>query len=204
MQNDFWHQRWQNNQIGFHSEVVNPYLQRFWSSLSLKPESKVFIPLCGKTKDMLWLLTQGYHIIGVELSSIALDAFFSENNLHASIRPYKQFIIHETDRLQLFCGDFFQLTPEDLGQVDMVYDRAALVALPPDMRINYVNHLSSLLQPNQQILLVTFDYLQHEMSGPPFSISDDEVDLLFQHWCSVELLTSEDVLHRELHFKERG
>lgn len=204
MHHDFWHQRWQTNQIGFHSLDINPYLQRFWPNLAIPSGRRVFVPLCGKSNDLLWLLAQGYHVVGVELSPMAVSAFFSENQLQPTVRQQGRFTISEVDNLQIWCGDFFALNSADLGCIDAVYDRAALVALPPDMRIDYVAHLASLLEPEQSILLVTFDYLQQEMAGPPFSVPEDEVDRLYQHWCTIECLASENTLQREQHFQQRG
>ncbi|MGZ5008670.1 MAG: thiopurine S-methyltransferase [Methylobacter sp.] len=204
MQHEFWHQRWQQNQIGFHSREVNPYLQRYWPALGIKPNSRVLVPLCGKSNDMLWLLAQGYQVVGVELSPLAVEAFFSDNGLRPVQRRQGDFLISESDGLQIFCGDFFALQPADLGRIDAVYDRAALVALPDDMRIDYAAHLSNLLTPGVKMLLVAFDYPQHEMAGPPFSVPNAEVEKLYRSWCDVELLADEDVLEREPHFKERG
>ena len=204
MQHDFWHQRWQQNQIGFHSPEVNPHLQRFWPALAVNLGSRVFLPLCGKSNDMLWLLAQGYQVVGVELSPMAVEAFFADNDLHPTVRRQGNFMVHQIDGLEIFCGDFFELSAVDLGKVDAVYDRAALVALPPDMRFDYVTHLTALLEPGDQILLVTFEYPQLEMPGPPFSVPGAEIEMLYLPWCSVDLLSSEDALQRELHFRERG
>ncbi len=204
MNHDFWHQRWQQDQIGFHSQEINAHLQRFWPILAVTPGSRVFVPLCGKSNDMLWLLAQGHQVAGVELSPMAVDAFFSENNLHPNIRQQNNFLIYEIDGLQIFCGDFFALSSAGLGQIDAVYDRAALVAMPPEMRIEYVSHLSKLLEPGLKILLVSFDYPQLEMPGPPFSVPNEEIEMLFHNWCSIDLLTTEDALEHELRFKQRG
>jgi thiopurine S-methyltransferase len=204
MQHDFWHQRWQQNQIGFHSPDINPHLQRFWPLVAVNAGSRIFLPLCGKSKDMLWLLAQGYPVVGVELSPMAVEAFFAENAMHPTVCQQGNFLVYRIDGLEIFCGDFFELSAAELGRVDVVYDRAALVALPPEMRIDYATHLSSLLEPGQQILLVTFAYPQHEMPGPPFSVPEDEIEMLYRHWCTVDFLTSEDVLQKELHFRERG
>ncbi len=204
MQHDFWHQRWEQNQIGFHSHEINPHLQRFWPTLAVNTGSRVFVPLCGKSNDMLWLLAQGYQVVGVELSPKAVNAFFADNNLHPTVRHQGDFLIHEIDGLQIICGDFFKLSPADVGHIDAVYDRAALVALPPDMRLNYVFHLASLLEPDQQILLLTFEYPQHEMPGPPFSVPSNEIEMLYGHWCTIDILTSAEILKRELRFMEHG
>lgn len=204
MQHEFWHQRWQQNQIGFHSDEINPHLQQQWPKLGVEPNSRVFVPMCGKSNDMLWLLAQGYQVVGVELSPLAVEAFFSENGLQSALRRQGDFLIGESDGLQILCGDFFALRPEDLGKIDAVYDRASLVALPYDMRIDYVSHLSALLTPGVKMLLVAFDYPQHEMPGPPFSVQGEEIEKLYRSWCEAELLANEDILEQEPHFKERG
>ena len=204
MQHEFWHQRWQQNQIGFHQQEVNQHLRRCWPDLQVNPKGRVFVPLCGKSKDMLWLLAMGHQVVGVELSPVAVESFFSENGLTPRMYRQGDFWVHEIDGLQIFSGDFFALRPNDLGVVDAVYDRASLVALPPDMRIEYVLQLSALLPPTARILLIAFDYLQHEMPGPPFSVEIEEVERLFGHWCDVELLNSENAPELNAHFKERG
>jgi thiopurine S-methyltransferase len=204
MQHEFWHQRWQQNQIGFHNHEINHHLQQQWPKLGVEQNSRMFVPMCGKSNDMLWLLAQGYQVVGVELSPLAVEAFFSDNGLQPTLRQQGDFVISEIDGLQIFCGDFFALRSADLGKIDAVYDRASLVALPYDMRIDYVSHMANLLAPGVIILLVAFDYPQHEMPGPPFSVKNEEVKKLYHAWCDVELLANEDVLEREPHFKERG
>jgi thiopurine S-methyltransferase len=196
MQHAFWHERWQQNQIGFHSEAINPHLQNHWSRLPVNPGSRIFVPLCGKSKDMLWLLAQGLKVIGVELSPLAVEAFFAENTLSASTRQQGKFRVSEAKDLRLFCGDFFELANNDLAGVVAVYDRASLVALPPDMRSAYAAHLQQLLTSGTTLLLVAFDYPQQEMPGPPFCVQTPEVRVLFGDWCKIELLDTQDVLPR--------
>ncbi|WP_305907467.1 thiopurine S-methyltransferase [Methylomarinum sp. Ch1-1] len=204
MEHEFWHQRWQQNQIGFHQGDINLHLRQQWSKLEVVPNSRVLVPMCGKSSDMLWLLDQGYRVVGIELSPLAVAAFFSENDLQPTLRQQGEFIAYEIDELAIFCGDFFTLRSVDIGRIDAVYDRAALVALPAKMRLDYAAHMATLLEPNVKILLETFDYLQQEMSGPPFSVPHDEVEKLFHDWCDIELLVSEQILKREVKFKDRG
>ena len=204
MQHEFWHERWKLNQIGFHKKEINPHLQHYWSTLSVNKGDRVFVPLCGKSNDMLWLLGMGYQVVGVELSPLAVESFFSDNDLKPTVRRNGDFVVSEVDGLQILCGDFFALKPSDLGNVNVVYDRAALVALPDDMRIQYVSSLSTLLPANTEILLITFAYPKHEMQGPPFSVENEDVEKLFSPWCDVELLATEDILEKEIVFKERG
>lgn len=137
MDQAFWHERWRQNQIGFHAEAFNEHLQRHWPALQVAQGEAVFVPLCGKSRDILWLTAQGYSVKGVELSSVAVKAFFAENGLSAHECRKENFTVHQLDGLRLFCGDFFQLGVNDVGDVAAVWDRASLVALPPAMRAAY-------------------------------------------------------------------
>jgi thiopurine S-methyltransferase len=204
MQHDFWHERWQQNQIGFHNQETNPNIKKYWPELNLKPGSRVLVPLCGKSLDMLWLQSQGFEVLGVELSSLAVDAFFTENQLSARQRQQGAFIVYECHGLSVLCGDFFALTASDLHEVDAVFDRAALVALPAEMRAAYVVKLQQLLAAGSQSLLVAFDYEQQAMSGPPFSVPFAEIKSLFGPYCDITLLSSQDILDSEPHFRDKG
>lgn len=204
MQPDFWHERWQLNQIGFHQSDINPYLQQFWPQLHTAPACRVFVPLCGKSRDMLWLQGQGHEVVGVELSELAVQAFFEENGLVATVRQQGNFKVYEAARIRLYSGDFFDLTAADLAGVRAIYDRASLIALPPDMRPRYVRHMRDLLLPGTQTLLISFDYPQHEMQGPPFSVDEAQVRELYAAYCAVRLLHAADILGQEPRFRERG
>ena len=203
MQPEFWLERWQQNQIGFHQGRVNPYLQQFWPQLGIAPASRVFVPLCGKSSDMLWLRAQGHEVVGVELSELAIRAFFEENGLTVEVRGEDGFLIFEGDGIRLYCGDFFHLAPNHVAGVSAVFDRAALIALPPELRSDYVAHLHELLAPDTQALLVTFEYPQTQMQGPPFSVEEAEVRILYAA-DGLRLLHTEDILNQEPRFRERG
>ena len=204
MEASFWHERWQQNQIGFHQPEINPHLQQFWPELGLPAGSTVFVPLCGKSADMLWLRAQEYRVVGVELSPMAVDAFFSENRLEPTIWEEGGFRISEADGIRLYCGDYFALRPQHLSGATGAFDRAALVALPPAMRADYARHLHRLLPPQSRILLVAFEYPQQEMAGPPFSVSEAEVRALYGQEFAVERLHAVDVLAQEPRFREKG
>jgi len=203
MDAEFWLQRWQDNLTGFHQQEINHGLDTFWSQLQLAPGEQVFVPLCGKSLDMLWLRKQ-YAVLGVELSPIAVEAFFAENGLAPEHSRQGTFSVCETDRLTLLCGDFFDLQPEQLRRVRAVYDRASLIALPEDMRTHFVRRLTDLLPPAVSMLLVTLDYDQAQMGGPPFSVEEQEVRDLFSPRWSIQLLYQQDILARESRFRERG
>lgn len=155
--NELWQQCWRDRASDFHALAVNPLLQQFWSGLQLKHASRVFVPLCGKSLDLLWLVQQGHSVIGVELSPLAVRAFFRENHLQPARRKLGAFTLWEHGQLAILCGDFFRLSAVDLGEIDAVYDRAALTALPEDLRILYLKHLEAILPASCKMLLLTTD-----------------------------------------------
>ena len=203
MKAEFWHNRWENNLTGFHLNEVNPYLKANWSALNLKADARVFVPLCGKTLDLIWLADQGYQVFGIELSPLAVEAFFTENNLTAKHKQIGNLDCWQSENITLYCGDFFDLTSDILGQVDAVYDRASLIALPPAMRQDYAAKLTEITQSAPK-LLVTLDYEQSKMDGPPFSVSEAEVNALYQGNYQVKQLSAQDVLGDNKKFLEKG
>jgi thiopurine S-methyltransferase len=204
MKKEFWLERWERREIGFHQNETNPYLREYWQELHLARDSVVFVPLCGKSRDMLWLREQGHRVLGVELSVIAAQEFFKENGYEPKHAPSGKFNRYESNDISILCGDFFELRKDDLSKVTAVYDRASLIALPPGMRERYAHHLASILQPATQILLITVEYPQAEMQGPPFSVSPDEVEALYRNYAEVRLLAEQDVLALNPRFQERG
>ena len=204
MEPSFWHDRWQKNSIGFHQEQVNAQLTEFWPALRLAPNAAVFVPLCGKSRDMLWLHERGHEVIGVELSPIAVRDFFSENQLtprKTSRGPFEQW---ESERLKILVGDFFAVDAPMLTGIAGVYDRASLIALPPSLRKRYAEHLTAILPARAEILLVTLEYPQAEMQGPPFSVGEAEVRQLYEPRYRVATLQAKDALAENPPFRERG
>jgi thiopurine S-methyltransferase len=204
MDPDFWHERWRTNQIGFHQGEINAWLVQHWPALALPAGGHILVPLCGKSRDMFWLLGQGFAVTGVEISSIAVEAFFAENRLDPVITRESRCTRWQADTLEILCGDFFALERGDIRAVDGFYDRAALIALPPGMRPRYVQHLSALLDRHARGLLLTVEYRQSEMEGPPFSVGDPEVLQLFSDVCTARRLSRADVLQSQPRFRERG
>ncbi|MFZ3185826.1 MAG: thiopurine S-methyltransferase [Pseudomonas sp.] len=205
MHEDFWQERWARNEIGFHLPEVNPYLPQFWPSLNVPAGAQVLVPLCGKSLDMLWLAGQGYRVLGVELAQTAVEAFFSEQGLVAEIDQVGGFRRYRSGAIEVLCGDFFSLTAADLLECRALYDRAALIALPAPMRERYVAHLASILPADCAGLLVVLDYPQEQMSGPPFSVGEVEVQRLLAapQW-SLHVLEARDVLGENWKFLQRG
>ncbi|MFK0094905.1 thiopurine S-methyltransferase [Pseudomonas sp. NPDC090592] len=187
MEPAFWHKRWADNQIGFHQGQVNPYLQAHWPTLALAPGGRVLVPLCGKSLDLAWLAGQGYRVLGVELSRRAVEGFFREHGLEPEVREQGAFEVWRHGDVELWCGDFFALRAEDVGDCVGLYDRAALIALPAPMRAGYMQLLSALLPARCRGLLVTLDYDQSLLDGPPFSVGDEEVRQGLAGWQLDEL-----------------
>ncbi|EKT4485481.1 thiopurine S-methyltransferase [Pseudomonas putida] len=187
MEPAFWQQRWANNQIGFHQAQVNPYLQKYWPTLQLAPGSRVLVPLCGKSLDLAWLAGQGYGVLGVELSRRAVEDFFGEHGLEADVQQRGEFEVWRSGDVELWCGDFFALRAQDIADCVGLYDRAALIALPAQMRAMYMQALTALLPANCRGLVVTLDYDQALLAGPPFSVGDAEVRQGFAGWQLNEL-----------------
>lgn len=200
---DFWRRRWRKNEIAFHQREINTHLQRFWSQLELPPGRTVFVPLCGKSLDMLWLAGQGHPVLGVDISQIALASFFQENELTAHTRQEGAFEVWETQDITLLCGDFFALDRAALATIGGVYDRASLIALPPPMRRRYADHLKTILPPAAPVLLLTLEYSQEQMQGPPFSVETAEAQALYEDVYTVELLACYDVLAENPRFHDR-
>jgi thiopurine S-methyltransferase len=187
VKHEFWLERWEQNQIGFHQAQINRYLTEHWAELGLPDKAGVFVPLCGKSLDMLWLHEQGYPVLGIELSRKAVAAFFAENGLEPGISDAGPFTAFATEGLHVLAGDFFALQPSDLAGIAAVYDRAALIALPEPMRVDYARHMATLLPRGAHILLVTMEYPPGAIEGPPFSVSQQEVHALYAADFRIEL-----------------
>lgn len=204
MDTNFWHERWAKSEIGFHLNEVNPYLIKYFGALKNTSKASVFVPLCGKSKDLIWLAEHVDQVIGIELSKKAVEDFFEENKLTPSVSQHERFIEYRYANITLLCGDLFQLTSSDLTGCHLVYDRASLIAFPADMRPRYAQKLNEILPNKAQRLLITVDYPQHEMNGPPFSVPPEEVRQHFSPQYDIQCFQSEDILDVSKRFKDKG
>lgn len=201
MNPDFWLSKWQKGETGFHSNEPHPYLTEFWSQMPVC--QRAFVPLCGKSLDMGWLREQSLAVLGVELSELAVKDFFQSANLQPTINQQGVLQSWKADDIEILCGDFFALTPADVTGCDVIYDRAALIALPPELRLRYAQTIKHLFPSGTKMLLVTLVYPQNEMDGPPFSVSEEEVRTLYQG-ATIEPLASRDILKENERFQQRG
>ncbi|MGP5011224.1 thiopurine S-methyltransferase [Psychrobacter glacincola] len=197
MNAEFWHSRWQEKRIGFNQSAVNPLLMNYFEQLNVPAGSRVFVPLCGKSLDMAWLAAQGYDVVGVELVETAVQAFFTEQNIsptvhqhvdNSAIKYYQGQLSGQT--ITLWVADIFALTTEDIGSVNAVYDKAALIALPADMRLQYSAQMYQ-LSANAPQFIITLTYDQSKKAGPPFSISSEQIQQYYGDNYHISELASE-------------
>ena len=215
MDQDFWLQRWQKGETGFHQEELNPYLGYFYGekgpALENRQALKVFVPLCGKSLDMLWLSQNGYEVLGIECSEIAVKDFFENHNLEYQIvvdKPFTRYISEANAEgqccIEILLGDFFDLVPAHLEGVTDIYDRASMIALPKEMRQDYATKLTELQPAGVRALLITLTYPDGEMEGPPFSISEEEINEYYGDNFKIDKLLAKNILDDEPSFQKRG
>lgn len=188
----YWLKRWEQGHIGFHANEPHETLIRVWEK-HIQHASTAFVPLCGKSKDLKWLSDKGLRVIGCELSEIACRSFFEENALSYTTREFKEFTIYESVGIEIWCGDLFDLKSGYLPEWDLIFDRAALVALPEHMRQGYVNKIADLTPEGAQKLLLSFDYKADESIGPPFNIAPKYIPELYKAWKKVEKIADRSI-----------
>lgn len=197
MNPEFWQERWQNKRIGFNQPEVNPLLIKYFSTLDLLASSRVFVPLCGKSIDMIWLAAQSYDVVGIELVESAVQEFFIEQGIsytikahseNSNIKCYQGQLLSQT--IELWVADIFTLGADNIGHVDAVYDRAALIAMPPELRPQYSEQVQQLSGYAAQLLL-TLDYDQNERAGPPFSITHEQIQQYYSAHYQINELEGE-------------
>lgn len=203
MEPHFWMDRWDQGQIGFHLSEVNPALIRHWANRGHDAKGSVLVPLCGKSLDLLYLRDQGHSVTGIELSPLAVEAFWQESGITPTVTQDGLHRIHEGEGIRLIEGDFFSARSDQFEPPSWVYDRAALIALPAAMRDRYCAHLSN-LAPEASLLLVTLDYDPREKAGPPFPVSPQEVERRFQTTHILQLLETRDALAENPSFRNQG
>jgi thiopurine S-methyltransferase len=205
---DFWLESWSRGKTDFHQQHINPYLGYYYGEMGPPQEKRaslrVFVPLCGKSRDLMWLSENGYVSVGVECSELAVQHFFSEQQMQFNKSSIGKHSSYKAENLEILLGDFFALKTEDIGKVTDIYDRASLTALPLDMRKKYVKKITQLQAPGTRTLLITLAYPQNEMDGPPFSVSEEEVRELYGDNYEIAKLASKNIIEDEPRFKDRG
>lgn len=204
MENDFWLQRWQRGEIGWHLTRVHPKLQRCWPQVSSNSDSRVLVPLCGKTLDLIWLSQHCHDVLAIELSSQAVSEFFEEQQLVPERKHSGDYEVWSCGNIRILCGDIFALQATDVAGITHVYDRAALVAMTAEQRPRYVRHLQTLLPVGISMLLIDLIYQQDLLSGPPFSVPETELTELFSEQTHINCLMDQEIIEQEPRFASRG
>ena len=194
MDPEFWLQRWREGRTGFHQQQATPWLLEYWPRLALAPDSQVLVPLAGKSLDLAWLAGQGHRVFGVELSPLAVAQFFTEHELTPQVSESRYGRRYRAGNIELICGDVFGLDAEALAGCTAIYDRAAMIALPPELRRRYVGEVYGRLPAACRGLLITLDYPQSEKAGPPFAVPETEVRERYGRDWEVAILERRDTL----------
>jgi len=202
MNNEYWLKRWTENRIGFHKDGVNPFLEQFLPQVSKVP-GRTLVPLCGKSADLVWLAAQGHQVVGVDVSEVAARAFAFEQRIEMTMVSDPPFSVFRSEHIAYYVGDFFNIQPDRIGRFDLIYDRAALIALPPGKREDYALKLKSLLVSGGKVLLISLEYDPKKMEGPPFAVTEAEVRSFF-NGMSIRKIHEVDCIEEESRFKERG
>jgi thiopurine S-methyltransferase len=198
-----WLDHWKRGDIAFHLSIVNPMLEKYWHQLNIASDCTVLVPLSGKSLDLLWLANRGHQVIGVELSEIACEAFFSENKLAYNKQKINNFICYYNHKIKLFCGDFFALTSDLLPDITAVYDRAALIALPDELRTRYAKHLTQLMTTDSQMLLIVYES-NDIIQGPPYPLSHQEIKNYYKNQFQISELARLQKTEFPKHLYDKG
>lgn len=192
MSNDFWLKKWENGEIGFHHHKTNPLLEKHYELLSLNEKSNIFVPLCGKSLDIMFFLSKGHKVIGCELSPLAINELFIHLKIKPKVEEYENFKTHSCDDIVIYEGDIFDLKKEHLGEVHAIYDRAALVALQENVRVKYTKHLQELTDKAKQLIL-TCSYEQELHQRTPYSVPKEEIFAHYKENYAIEQLESREI-----------
>lgn len=210
MEHEYWLQRWREGRTGWHHEAVMPLLEQHWGALGVTRGTRVLVPLCGKSLDMLWLAQQGLHVLGVEISPLAMEAFLAENHLHAIKAEAADGMHYRITNapgdgdIEIINGDVFGIAPGVFEECHAFYDRAALIAFPAPMRDRLLREVYARLPAGARGLLITLDYPANEMEGPPFSVDEAEVHRLFDTQWDIRQMERRDILASQPSFFENG
>lgn len=204
MEPALWLERWREARTGFHQDAPTPLLLKHWPAVGAAPGSRVFVPLAGKSLDMAWFASQGYRVLGAELSPLAVAQFFESQGVDPSVAEAADGVHHVAGPIELVRGDVFGLDADAIASCTAVFDRAAIIALPPEMRARYVREVYGKLPSGCRGLLITLEYPQQEKAGPPFSVAEAEVRALFEGEWRVTLLERSEILEQQPNFQAEG
>ncbi|HET6527158.1 MAG TPA: hypothetical protein VFG39_00260 [Balneolaceae bacterium] len=204
MEISYWQSRWRKNKTGWHMDEVYPLLPDLWPSLSLKAGARILVPFCGKSVDMQWFIDKYFHVTGVDVSEKALHAFMERSSNPFTSQHQYGFSVFRSENIELWQGDFQKLPVAGMPSFDAIYDKAALIALPEEMRLKYAQKVLQCSGPETQMMLQTFEYEQDEMTGPPFSVDEQEIRRLYGKQFDLALLRQKQKPELRGKFQRRG
>lgn len=205
MELSFWQSKWRKGQTGFHMDEVYPQLKQYLGTIPLPERANILVPLCGKSRDLHWLHKQGFTVIGVEISPIAIEHIKNQDGESYSRYQKGSFKVYKRPQLQLWQGDFMKLKLSWLPPIHLVYDKAALIAIPPLERVNYASKITDILSTSGgHLFQQTFEYNQPEMEGPPFSVPRNELEDHYGKEFNIELLMEKNATELLERFGKRG
>lgn len=204
MEISYWQSRWEKDNTGWHMDIVYPVLPKIWPKITLEKQSTILVPLCGKSLDLQWFVEQGHFVIGVDASPKAHRTIMDRSSESFKKGSSHGFTIYKSEKLELWEGNLMKLPESKIPPVHLIYDKAAIIALPPKMRLPYAKKLIGLCNPHTYMVLQTFEYLQEEMNGPPFSVDERELEKLFGNHFSLDLLHEQSKLNELDRFRQRG
>ncbi|WP_445946478.1 thiopurine S-methyltransferase [Shewanella sp.] len=204
MEPNFWHDKWHQQLIGFHQPQVNQLLLTHWQQLDIPSQGQVFVPLCGKSLDMCYLAELGHNVLGCELNLSAVEQFYVENQLTVTSQTLAEHKLFNCEQIQIWQGDIFTLAAQTTQNISGFYDRAALIAWPESLRLGYVKQLATLIPKGCTGLLVTLDYPQETLQGPPFAVSPTWIEVHMSEYFEIRLLACHDVLEDNPRFVKKA
>lgn len=204
MEISYWISRWEKDKTGWNQKQVNPKLRKYWKHLNTPANPAVLVPLCGKSIDLKWLSQQAQKVIGIEVSEKAVHDFLEQHANDYITQHRGEFTVYKSGTFEIWQGNYFHMKPSYLGPIDAVYDRAALVSMPPAKRVAYTKKLLELTENRAEMLLISFDYPQQEMTGPPFSVPDEEIQQHYGPHYEIEIINKENIIKSVQNFNRRG
>jgi thiopurine S-methyltransferase len=204
MELSYWQSRWQKGNTGWHMDTVYPPLPHLWNQIGMNSDTRVLVPLCGKSLDLLWLTDHCDTVTGVDISPKALQHVMQKHSESFIKDTSHGFTIYRSDSLVLWEGDFAKLPSDQIPPQNLIYDKASIIALPPEKRQRHAEKMIELSSFNTQILIQIFEYDQNEMNGPPFSVEEQELKRLFGNQFKLKCLHEQSKLEELQKFKQRG
>lgn len=204
MRKSFWEERWRDGRINFHRTEVSPTLLAHHERFLTGSRHRVFLPLCGKSLDLRWLVDRGHEVVGVEFVARAVTDLGAESGFEFRVDVEGDFRVHRAESLTIYVGDFFDLDPATVGTFDRIFDRAALIALAPESRQAYVRRIHEFLDADGRVLLESIHYDPLEMQGPPFAVPPAELESLYARWFRREVLADEPNVDVPPHLRQKG